>query len=58
MTKSEEEVCKGKNGDRCYKVVCFEVSLLGKDSVQIKVASNMLHVNVFGSEENFQGSVC
>jgi len=57
ITKSEEEVCKGKNEDRSDKVINFEVSLLGKDENQIKVDSNMLLVNVLGSHENFQSSV-
>ena len=57
MKKSEEDVCKGKNGDRCDKIINFKVAVFGNDSVQIKVASNMLHVNVLCSDENFQGSV-
>ena len=57
ITKNSQEVCKGRDGDRCAEVINFFVSLAGGDAIRIKVASNMLHVDVKGSDENFQGSV-
>ena len=57
VTKNVQQVCKGRDGDRCSEVTNFFVSLAGGDAIRIKVASNMLHVDVKGSDENFQGSV-
>ena len=57
VTKSVQEVCKGKEGDKCSDVISFVVALVGGDAIRIKVASKMLHVDVKGSDEHFQGSV-
>lgn len=57
VTKNVQEVFKGKENDRCSDVISFVVALVGGDAIRIKVASKMLHVDVKGSDEHFQGSV-
>jgi hypothetical protein len=57
VTKNVQEVCKGKENDRCSDVISFVIALVGGDAIRIKVASKMLHVDVKGSDEQFQGSV-
>jgi hypothetical protein len=56
VSKSSEQFCKGKEGDKCSQVITFSVSLVDNDSIRIRVASNMIHVDVKGSDKSFNGS--
>jgi len=54
ITKRVKESCHGTHG--CSYATIFNVALMGQDSIQITVASAMIHVDVAGSDANFQGS--
>ena len=54
ITKRVKESCHGTHG--CSYATIFNVALMGKDTIQLTVASNMIHVDVSGSHENFKGS--
>jgi len=56
VTKRNEQICRGNDGSKCYEIVDFKVALMERDEIQIKVASNMVHVDVKGSSHNFEGS--
>jgi len=57
VTKSVDRICRGDARQLCSNATIFMVRLNGNDAIRIKVASNMLHVDVKGSHENFHGSV-
>ena len=54
VSKSSEQVCKGKEGDKCSQVITFSVSLMDNDNIRIRVASNMIHVDVKGSDKSWK----
>jgi len=57
VTKNVEEICRDSNGKKnCSYMMNFDVTLGNKDQIRIKVASNMVHVDVKGTHENFSGS--
>ena len=56
VTRTVEQVCKGKELKRCSDVITFNIPLLENDALRIKVASSMIHVDVKGSDKGFYGS--
>ena len=58
VTKRVDEKCMGSGErQRCWYTMIFDVALGHRDHIIIKVASGMVHVNVEGSPENFEGTV-
>lgn len=57
VTKNVEEICRDSNRKtNCSYMMTFDVTLGINDQILIKVASNMVHVDVKGTHENFSGS--
>jgi hypothetical protein len=57
VSKSVKETCRGvTTRQQCWYSLEFDIELNYGDHIYVKVASGMLHVNVFGSLYNFEGS--
>jgi len=56
VSKSITSTCSGKLNKKCADVILFNIVLMGNDEISIKVASNMIHVDVKGSARSFNGS--
>jgi len=46
ISKMSERVSQGREPKRCSDVISFIVELIDRNSISIKVASSMIHVNV------------
>ena len=58
VTKSIKETCRGSEDRRkCWFSLLFDVVLDNNDHILIKVASEMVHVDVVGNAKSFEGSV-